>query len=178
MKMAKTLGFALCLSLSSGLMADTGGQPASSEYLVIQVNGIVCSFCAYGTEKNLSTLEFLDKTQYGKDGVLVDINEHRITLALQPHLPVHYAQINAAILKGGYDPVAYYAAVQGVVNESAGGYQLVNEANGQIYSLPVNPEVAALSGKNVSIRTVLDPEQVASIVHGQVIRLTSIELQP
>ena len=41
---------------------------------VIQVNGIVCSFCAYGTEKNLRRLTFLDKSQFGDDGVMA---QHR-----------------------------------------------------------------------------------------------------
>ena len=31
---------------------------------VIQVNGMVCSFCAYGAEKALSELDCLDKAEF------------------------------------------------------------------------------------------------------------------
>ena len=161
--------------INSAVIADIAEQPASSDYLVIQVNGIVCSFCAYGTEKNLRKLDFLDRTQFGDDGVLVDINEHTITLALQRQMPVQYAQINAAILEGGYDPVAYYALIQGVVSEGTDGLQLVNEDNGQMYLLPNPPEPTLQAGQKVAIRTILDPQQVGSLTDDQVIRLSSVE---
>ena len=177
MKKANLLLVILYSFVNSGVMADIREQPASADYLVIQVNGIVCSFCAYGTEKNLRRLDFLDRTQYGDDGVLININEHTITLALQRQVPVHYAQINAAILEGGYDPVAYYALIQGVISESTDGYQLVNEDNGQIYLLPNTPDLTLRPGKKVAIRTVLEPGQVRNLTDDQVIRLSSVEFQ-
>ena len=177
MKKTKLLLVILYACISHGVIADITEQPASSDYLVIQVNGIVCSFCAYGTEKNLRRLDFLDRTQYGDDGVLVDINEHTITLALQRQMPVRYAQINAAILEGGYDPVAYYAMIQGVVSDGTDGYQLVNEDNGQIYLLPNTPKPTLQAGQNVVIRTILDPQQVGSLTGEQIIRLSSVEYQ-
>ncbi|PCI54461.1 MAG: hypothetical protein COB36_09850 [Alphaproteobacteria bacterium] len=173
----KSLLIFLFTFINSAVIADIAEQPTSSEYLVVQVNGIVCSFCAYGTEKNLRKLDFLDSTQFGNDGVLVDINAHTITLALQRQKPVQYAQINAAILNGGYDPIAYYALIQGVIRESADGYQLVNEDNGQIYILPNTLDLTSQSGHEVAIRTVLDPSQAGSVTGEQVIRLSTIELQ-
>jgi len=178
---ANLLFVALYFIVSSAAAAETAAQPASPDYLVIQVNGIVCSFCAYGTEKNLRRLEFLDKTQYGGDGVLVNINAHTITLALQRQLPVQYAQINAAILKGGYDPIAYYAMIRGVIRagteEGTVAYQLVNEDNGQVYSLPSGTDLDLQPGRIVSIRTVLTPAQTASLSDGQAISLSSVERQ-
>ena len=67
--------------------------------VIVQVKGVVCSFCAYGTEKNLSQLKFLDKAQFG-DGVLMDIHANRITLALDPHQPLDLKGIYQAIKKG------------------------------------------------------------------------------
>ena len=71
---------------------------------LVQVKGIVCSFCAYGTEKNLAKLPFLDSAKYG-NGVLMDIHTNRITLAARPDQQFDVAGIYNAILKGGYDPV-------------------------------------------------------------------------
>ncbi len=65
---------------------------------IVQVNGIVCSFCAYGTEKNLSKLPFLDDSQFGDDGVLIDIQSHRITLALRPDQEIDLTQVYDAIM--------------------------------------------------------------------------------
>ncbi len=174
MKSVKLLLTALFLLPGSGAMAEVEGEFTSPGHLGIQVNGIVCSFCAYGTEKNLARLDFLDKTQFGKDGVLVDIKAHRITLALQKDKPVRYEMINAAILKGGYDPVAYYASIKGVVRKSNEGFQLLNEDNGQIYALPQDPDMAEFSGETVVIYTELNPEQAGQITPDTVIRLTSI----
>ncbi|MBL4607357.1 MAG: hypothetical protein JKY01_05950, partial [Pseudomonadales bacterium] len=45
------------------------------------------------TEKALSKLSFLDKSQFGDDGVLMDIHTHRITLALQPDQQLDVTQV-------------------------------------------------------------------------------------
>lgn len=167
----------LALLLSAGALAETANQDISPERLVVQVKGVVCSFCAYGTERNLAKLEFLDSSQYG-DGVLLDINTHRITLALLPEKPVRYASIAEAIVKGGYDPVVYYAVLKGVIKESLGHYQLIGEANGQVYTLPTSIDAASLLGKQVLVRTELNAEQAASAVEGQPTRLTKVKLEP
>jgi copper chaperone CopZ len=79
---------------------------------IIQVNGLVCSFCAHGVEKALSKLEGLDREQYG-DGVLVEIEDQRVTLALQPGAAISLDLISESIIKGGYDPVRYDLRVSG-----------------------------------------------------------------
>ncbi len=171
------LSVLLGLLLSAGAMAETMHQDVSPGKLVVQVKGVVCSFCAYGTEKNLAKLEFLDLSQYG-DGVLIDINTHRITLALQPNKPVRYAGIADAIVKGGYDPVIYHVALKGVIREHQGHYQLICEENGQVYTLPPSVEAAPLLGKQILVRAELNAEQAANAVEGQPIRLTKIKLEP
>ena len=56
---------------AAGEVAD--GVSVGRHQAVVQVKGIVCSFCAYGTEKNLAKLPFLDPAKYG-NGVLMDIH--------------------------------------------------------------------------------------------------------
>ncbi len=103
--MALALASALLLmsSLASAKSPDgTAPVEVQANQAVIQVNGIVCSFCAYGTEKNLSKLTFLDKSQFGNNGVLIDIETHRVTLALQPDQQLNLPEVYRAIKKGGY----------------------------------------------------------------------------
>lgn len=102
---------------------------------VVQVKGMVCSFCAYGTEKNLGKLGFLDKSEYGGDGVLLNIEQHRITLALDPSKPVDFSAIHRAILDGGYDPVSAVVRVHGRVESGASGAILTSPTNGQRWRL-------------------------------------------
>lgn len=92
--------------------AGAAGPSPEAHQAVIQVNGLVCSFCAHGVEKSLSKLEGLDRDQFG-DGVLVEIEKQRVTLALEPGAPLELAQIRERILKGGYDPVRFHLRVRG-----------------------------------------------------------------
>jgi copper chaperone CopZ len=88
-------------------------------HTVIQVNGVVCSFCAYGAEKSLSKLDGLDRSEFG-NGVLVDIHTQRITLAMTPGTEIPIEDIHRRIRKAGYDPVAVYLRIAGTL-ESVGG---------------------------------------------------------
>ncbi|MBT5855042.1 hypothetical protein HOH87_00210 [bacterium] len=70
----------------------------------VRVDGIVCSFCAYGAEKNLSKLSFIDKSYYGDDGVFVDIEKGIVTMALTAKKKADVKSILKALKKGGYTP--------------------------------------------------------------------------
>ena len=39
----------------------------------IKVDGLVCSFCAYGLETRVSELHFVETNSFGGDGVMVDL---------------------------------------------------------------------------------------------------------
>jgi copper chaperone CopZ len=99
---------------------------------VVQVNGMVCSFCAYGAEKALSKLDGLDKAQLG-DGVLIDIDTHRITLALRPGEKIPLREIYQRIRKAGYDPITFYLRSEGRLERSAGRLLLRDAKSGQIF---------------------------------------------
>ncbi len=91
---------------------------ANSDILVdqdqikIKINGIVCSFCAFGVHKNLSKLKFLDSTQF-KKGVHVDVNNQMITLAMDDSLSLNLNEVYTSIKKGGYEPVDFYVPFNG-----------------------------------------------------------------
>ncbi len=61
------------LLAAGAALADAGPVLIEENKTVVQVSGIVCSFCAYGAEKPLSKLDCLDKEEFG-DGVLIDID--------------------------------------------------------------------------------------------------------
>ena len=84
---------------------------------IVEVLGVACSFCAYGTEKNLARLEFVNpvEEEFGGDGVLLDVKTGLITLALRHDKRVEFADIARAIEKGGYTPVAIHVELVGTV---------------------------------------------------------------
>ena len=138
---------------------------------VIQVKGVVCSFCAFGTEKNLSKLSFLNKSQYGGDGVLLDINTHRITLALDNSKTVDYPAINNAIVKGGYDPVVFFARVQGKVSKVSDRTILTCSNNGQVYELKGQDLEALGQFSTVFVEGEITVESVTKLTEGQPVTL-------
>ena len=91
----------LGLLLSNSILAKEKPTPVQvkSNELVLQVDGIVCSFCANGMENNLSKLKFIDSSRFG-DGILIDINTHRTTLALTKDKQPDLQGIYQAITKG------------------------------------------------------------------------------
>ncbi len=128
----KTKATLLVTLLSTAVFAG-GGIIVKPNQLVVQVKGVVCSFCAYGAEKNVSKVEFVDRSFYGKDGVLVDIDTHRITVALDPQKKKDIVQIQNAIEKGGYDTVSIHLHLVGTI-VSKDGLLLLKEKD-QLYEL-------------------------------------------
>ena len=134
---------------------------------IVQVNGIVCSFCAYGTEKNLSKLSFLDDSQFGDDGVLMDIQSQRITLALQPDQEFDLAQVYNAIKKGGYDPVSFYLNVRGQVQKDGDRYLLISPDSGQVFEI-IGEDAGRLVDRGlIHVKGQVDVGRVANIQVGQ-----------
>ena len=89
-----------------------GGISVDQDQIKIKINGIVCSFCAYGVHKNLSKLKSLDPTQF-KKGVHIDINTQLITLAMDDSKMLSLNEVYKSIKKGGYEPVEFYIPLNG-----------------------------------------------------------------
>ena len=147
--------------------SDSEEVVAEPNQAIVQVNGIVCSFCAYGTEKNLSKLSFLDKSQFGDDGVLIDIQSHRITLALQPDQIMDLAEVYTAIKKGGYDPVSFYVNVHGQIQKDGNRFLLTCPDNGQVFEI-IGADVGRLVDQGlINVKGEVDADRVPTIKVGQ-----------
>ena len=181
--MNKITALACALLLTGSLAsAETPESDVSVELqpnqAVIQVNGIVCSFCAYGTEKNLRKLTFLDKSQFGDDGVLIDIHSHRITLALHPAEQVDLPGIHNAITKGGYDPVRVYLSVRGEVRRDGDRYLLTHAENGQVFALSGDDVGSLVQAGPVRITGVIAAAAITDFELGQAVPLEVSEHGP
>ncbi len=133
---------------------------------VVQVNGVVCSFCAYGAEKSLAKLDCLDAAQFG-NGVLIDINTHRITLAMAPGTRIPLRDIHHRIKKAGYDPVAFYLRVSGTLERSGAKLLLRDADSGQVYSIVGESAAPRGTGESVEVQVHVDGEKVATSSDGE-----------
>jgi mercuric ion binding protein len=92
----KTIAVALLYALFA--------TPVAAQNYVINVNGIVCEFCAYGVGKKIRKLSFIDPSQYD-EGVKVDIENQRVFIALREGSTLDKSVLFKAIESGGYDPI-------------------------------------------------------------------------
>jgi mercuric ion binding protein len=90
MKIIKTLLLATLLSATS---------VASAKTIEIDVNGLVCAFCAQGIEK---ALKRLPATQ----DVFVSLEHRLVAVALTPGQSLDEVALRAAITDAGYSTVA------------------------------------------------------------------------
>lgn len=135
---------------------------------IVQVKGVVCSFCAYGTEKNLSKLTFLNPSHFG-NGVLMDIHANRITLALSPEEPLNLKGIHGAIKKGGYDPITVYLRIAGPLEKKDGRTFITHAQNNQVFEL-TGSELDQLAGKqSADVQGYLNAEKIPSFQDTEVI---------
>ena len=79
-------------------------RPAYAGDYVVQVNGIVCSFCSQGVTKKVAQLPFVDDSKYTK-GVKVEIEQQKVTVAVHDGAEMEVEALYEAIRSGGYDPV-------------------------------------------------------------------------
>ena len=75
---------------------------------VVEVYGMVCSFCAYGLEKNLSNLDKINSKKY-TNGVYVDIDNQYLKIAFQTKSQIDYKKIHSLILDAGFTPNVIYS---------------------------------------------------------------------
>ena len=88
--------------LSAMLLALLSGPVLATDY-VVEVHGIVCSFCAKGVTKKVSKLPFIDRSKYNK-GVKVEIEDQKVTIAVLPDQTLDVDSLYHAIVAGGDDP--------------------------------------------------------------------------
>ena len=101
---------------------------------VVEVKGIVCSFCAYGAKKNLSRVDFLDRSKFNK-GLLMETEKGAITAAIAPGKKIDIAKIYKAIKKGGYEILSIHFNLVGTLKKRDDAVTLTHEYNGQEFTL-------------------------------------------
>ena len=92
------------IALLTVLLALPAAMPAWAKNYQINVNGIVCEFCAFGIAKKLRKLPFIDPTQF-EEGVKVDIQNQRVYVSIKEGEAVDQEALFDAIKSGGYDPI-------------------------------------------------------------------------
>jgi mercuric ion binding protein len=94
----------LAIPMLSVLLLALLSLPASAKNYQINVNGMVCEFCAFGLAKKLRKLVFIDSAQF-EDGIKVDIENQLVYISIQEGQPLNQEVIFEAIKSGGYDPI-------------------------------------------------------------------------
>ena len=69
--------------------------------VVLEVSGLVCSFCAIGLQGGLSSLQHIDKKKYN-DGVFVDVKYQYAVIAEAADKDIDIEKAIAMIVKSGY----------------------------------------------------------------------------
>ena len=138
---------------------------------VVQVNGVVCSFCAYGAEKALSKLDCLDSAEFG-NGVLIDIETHRITLAMRPGEKIPIRDIYQRIKKAGYDPITLYLRSEGTLERSGEKLLLRDAKSGQVFSI-IGEEIAGVADNaTVNVQAQLVASQIPDLGESGIVEVT------
>ena len=159
------------LLAANAAFADDDPVVLDENQTVVQVNGVVCSFCAHGAEKALSKLECLDKAEFG-DGVLIDIDTHRITLAMRPGEEIPFRDIYERIKKAGYDPITLYVRSEGTLERSGERLLLRDAKSGQVFSIVGGEIDGVADNATVSVQAHLAASQIPELGEGDVVEMT------
>ena len=73
--------------------------------VLMEVHGIVCSFCSQGVKRKLAKFTFIDRDRLNK-GIIMDIENQKITIAIKEGETPDIQAMFKAILSGGYEPVS------------------------------------------------------------------------
>ena len=77
----------IAIPLFSLLLSTLISAPSWAKNYQINVNGMVCEFCAFGVAKKLRKLDFIDLAQF-EDGVKVDIENQLVYIGIQENQTV------------------------------------------------------------------------------------------
>jgi|TARA_B110000495_G_scaffold148946_1_gene131834 hypothetical protein len=99
----------LLVSLSFGQSVEINGQKVEvgQDDLILQVKGLVCSFCAHGLQKGMSKLNFVDKKRYTK-GIYTDITHQYVKVGLKKNKKLNIDKALSVIQDAGYEVIKTY----------------------------------------------------------------------
>ena len=75
--------------------------------VVLEVRGLVCSFCAMGLQGGLSSLKYVDKKKYN-NGVFVDVEYQYAIIAEKSDQDIDIDEAITMITKSGYEVLSVY----------------------------------------------------------------------
>ena len=115
MKIYHKLIYVITLTASIALNAQTENSikikdatvVVNQNDLVFSVNGLVCSFCAFGLQKGLSKLDWIDKSRHEK-GVFADIKNQYVKVAMISGKEKKVQDAIDIIKSSGYEVFDYY----------------------------------------------------------------------
>lgn len=84
----------LCMAL---LLPFSPGWAAQAQVVEIEVTGMTCPFCVYGTEKKLSALPNVEQAQ-------VSLKHKKARIVMAPGTEADLAAIRKAITAAGFTP--------------------------------------------------------------------------
>lgn len=157
------------------MVAGAALEVKEPSQFIVEVKGIVCSFCAYGARKNLSRMDFLDRSKF-KEGLLMETEKGAITGAIAQGKKIDFQKIFKAIQKGGYEILAIHMNLMGVPEKRDSSVLLVNKFNGQEFLLlgedgqPWN--MKNKQGKEVSVRAYVSGAVLAKTPPAQPLAVT------
>jgi hypothetical protein len=128
-------GVLLGVFLAGVLPATAAIEVKDPSQFVLEVKGVVCSFCFYGARQQLSKVNFVDRQKLDK-GLAADTKNGTITAAILAGKEIDFVKTLQTLRKGGYDVSAIHLRLVGKVDE---GGVLTHAYNGQKFKL-VDPE--------------------------------------
>ena len=75
--------------------------------VILEVSGLVCSFCAMGLQGGLSSLKYVDGKKYN-NGVFVDVEYQYAVIAEKSDQDIDIDEAITMITKSGYEVLSVY----------------------------------------------------------------------
>lgn len=145
--------------LQAGLFSSANAQV---KQVRIKVNGLACSFCAYGLEKKLKKLDGVGK-------VTISLNDGLATLDNKADQSIEFANLKALVKAAGFSATAISVIVQGVVKKSDGFYILAVTHSEEKLILKKNEKLNSLlpllngAPKTIRVKGTLSQKKVSNL---------------
>jgi len=179
--------FVLLIAAPSGVFADhspehnhTQGLTNSSlggpievqpNEVVLETLGIVCSFCAYGTERNLKKLEFVNTSSKEGKAIHTEIETGRISLPVFSDQPIDLGRMASSIEKAGYELTGIHLNLSGLLRKEDDRYFLKQPDSGQTFELQGEVLNELESEASIQVQAHVNPEQISLLKKGQAYQL-------
>ena len=158
-------------------VADQPTEPALAKpgELIVEVNGVVCSICAKGLQKNLAKLDFNSPVLSEKSGVKIDIRSGRLVMYRDPKKPIDFDGILTAVKKGGFELDKLYMHLTGSL-ESVDGKWLLSEKAGPNKFGFANAPTGLTKSNAVTLRVMITAKTLAKAKPGAVVEVEVDEI--